>query len=459
MKTLEELKKAKEEALGKMQGLLDTADNEDRDLSEDESSQYENLKAEIGKLDKQIKRKEELADMQSQHRADMDKTSPGKISPSAGADKQSVDDSGKLNVQVDEPEIMKDDSHGFESFDEFAACVYRGSQKTNAVIDDRFKALEAAYGQNTFSGEEGGFLIPPNFSNRLLERAQEKLEIVKLCDKITIGSGNSLTVNGMVDHDKSGTSYRYGGIVVYWVDEAGQITKSNLKFRQVDLKLKKLAALAYATEEELSDANLSFGSRLTRKMGDAIGDELAEALMFGNGVGRPQGAFSSNAAVTVSKEAGQAASTIVAENIDNMYARVWPKSHPNLRWFYNQECHPQLRQMSIDVGTGGVMAFIPPGGMSATPYATINGKPAYITDHCEALGTAGDIVCADWGQYLLLMKGTIRTAMSMHLRFDYDEVAFKAVFRVDGQPAWDRALTPRKGSNTLSPFLKLQTRS
>jgi hypothetical protein len=53
----------------------------------------------------------------------------------------------------------------------------------------------------------------------------------------------------------------------------------------------------------------------------------------------------------------------------------------------------------------------------------------------------------------------MQRAVSVHVRFLYDEQVFKFTYRVDGQPIWSSALTPFKGSNTLSPFVALQTRA
>jgi len=35
------------------------------------------------------------------------------------------------------------------------------------------------------------------------------------------------------------------------------------------------------------------------------------------------------------------------------------------------------------------------------------------------------------------------------------ELLFRFVVRVDGQPTWNAALTPYRGSNTVSPFIVL----
>ena len=366
-----------------------------------------------------------------------------------------------FHVEVgDDNTVDNDPKQGFEDFGEYTKSVIVSSKKGNQV-DERLVKIEAkaAQGNNTLSGADGGFLIPPEFSNRLIERQTDQFSVLQHCDKITMSS-NSLTINGCSDHDKNGTSTRYGGLVVYWVAEADQITKSSLKFRKVTLTPHKLGALVYVTEEEMSDSAINFGQRLSMKASEAINDEINEAVMFGTGVGKPMGAFGSAACVSQAKETGQAADTIVAENIINMNSIIWDQSAARGFWYYNPECLPQLETMALSVGTAGVPAYWPAGGLTANAPAMIKGRPAFRTDHMLALGDAGDIGFADWGQYLLATRGTVNTAMSTHLRFDYDEVAFKFTFRVDGRPSWDTTLRPRKGVSTrrVAPFVKLATR-
>jgi len=47
----------------------------------------------------------------------------------------------------------------------------------------------------------------------------------------------------------------------------------------------------------------------------------------------------------------------------------------------------------------------------------------------------------------------------MHLSFNTDETAFRAVMRNDGQPWWKSTLTPKFDTNTLSPFVTLNDKS
>jgi HK97 family phage major capsid protein len=142
-----------------------------------------------------------------------------------------------------------------------------------------------------------------------------------------------------------------------------------------------------------------------------------------------------------------------------MYARMYDKT--NAIWMANDDTFQQLASMSLSVGTGGVPVWLPANGASGKPYDTLMGKPLVWTEHCQTLGTKGDIYFVDWTQYLVGQKsgGQVAFASSIHLKFDYDQTAFRFVFRVDGTPWWPAALTGRYSSVTLSPYVALNTRS
>jgi HK97 family phage major capsid protein len=102
--------------------------------------------------------------------------------------------------------------------------------------------------------------------------------------------------------------------------------------------------------------------------------------------------------------------------------------------------------------------YIGPGGLSGSPYATLYGRPVIPVEYCQTLGTKGDIVLVDLSQYMVIDKGGLQSAQSMHVRFLNDEQTFRWTIRNDGQPIWNAPLTPFKGSNTLSPFICVETR-
>jgi HK97 family phage major capsid protein len=115
--------------------------------------------------------------------------------------------------------------------------------------------------------------------------------------------------------------------------------------------------------------------------------------------------------------------------------------------------------MALVVGTTGVPVYLPAGGLSASPYGSLYGRPVIPIEQAKTAGTVGDIVLADFSQYKLIEKGGLKQDSSMHVRYIYDEQLFRFVKRMNGRSKWSNALTPANGSNTLSPFVALATRS
>lgn len=316
----------------------------------------------------------------------------------------------------------------------------------------------AASGLNEGLPAEGGFLVGTDFIGGLIQRVYDNAAIAGRCQKVTIsGASNSMKMNGVNETSRAAGS-RYGGVLGYWIAEAGSPTASKPAFRQIELMLKKLGVLAYATDELIADA-AALESIVSACVVGELDFMLQDSIINGNGAGKPLGILSSPCLVTVTKETGQEADTVVFQNISKMWARMWAPSRGNSVWLINQELEPQLDQLALPVGTGGVPAYMPPGGLADSPYGRLKGRPVIPIEQAAAIGDAGDIILADFSQYLLADKGGVQAASSMHVNFATDEMVYRFIYRVDGQPTWNSALTPFKGtSSTLSPFVTLGAR-
>jgi HK97 family phage major capsid protein len=273
------------------------------------------------------------------------------------------------------------------------------------------------------------------------------------------GNANSMKINGVDETSRAST--RSGGIVGYWKAEAAAGVATKPKFREIELNLKKLIGLCYATDELLADA-AALEAFIRQAFVAEFGFLLDDAIINGTGAGQPLGILNSGCLVSVAKEAGQTAATVIAENIMNMRSRLFASSRANSVWLINQNIEPQLHSMSLSVGTGGVPVYMPAGGLSNLPYDTLYGRPVLPIEQCATLGTVGDIILADLTNgYILADKGGIQSDVSIHVQFLYDESVFRFIMRVDGQPVRASALTPYKGgaSYTQSHFVALATRS
>ncbi len=227
----------------------------------------------------------------------------------------------------------------------------------------------------------------------------------------------------------------------------------------MELSLKKLIGLCYATDELLQDAS-ALESVIMQGFSEEFGFLLDEALINGTGAGQPLGILTSPALVSVTRSVTL---RVFSEDVINMWARCWAKSRVNAVWFINQAVEPELHRMNLGgvataLGTGMNLTYMPPGGLSVSPYGTLFGRPVIPIEQCSQLGTVGDIILADMGEYIMIEKGGVQSASSIHVRFVNDETTFRFVIRVDGQPAWNAPLTPYKGTaQTLSPFVALTT--
>lgn len=390
-----------------------------------------------------------VATMERQERmsADLTATPAPKTTPGPKA----VDTPGMTS------RITVRDKDKFGSLGEQMAAIMRAGSP-GGHTDPRL--FNAASGLGETVSSDGGFLVQSDFSSTLLEDVFQTGKLAAMCRKYTISStSNGIKIPGVDETSRAST--RSGGIVSYWIDEAAEKTASKPKFRMIELSLKKLIGLCYATDELMTDAS-ALESYVRGAFASEFGFQVDDAIINGTGAGKPLGILNAGCLVSVAKEAGQKASTVLFENVVKMYSRLFATSRTNAVWLINQNIEPQLFSMSLAVGTGGVPVYMPAGGVSGQPYGTLFGRPVIPIEQAATLGTVGDIMLCDFQNgYVLAEKGGIQTDMSIHVRFVYDESCFRFVLRIDGQPVRQTALTPYKGGAnfTQSHFVSLATRS
>lgn len=350
----------------------------------------------------------------------------------------------------------------FRSLGEQLQAVARASIQPHAPVHPGLLAINewginAITGAGELIGSDGGFLVQTDIANDLTGEVFTEAVLAPLARDRRVGANFNGVKFNVIDETSRATGSRYGGVRAYWTAEGGQKTASKPKLRQEELTLQKLAGLYVATDELLADT-----TALESFVRPAFVSEFAfmvdDAMIRGTGAGMPLGILNADALVSVAKEGGQAADSILYENIVAMFARLSPASVRNARWFTNQGLYAQFPLMIMTIGTGGVPVFLPPGGLTAAPFGTLLGRPIEVIEQASAPGDVGDIILADWQQYVLLRKGDIEQAASIHVYFDTDETAFRWVLRINGRPLRKSARTPYKGSATTSPFVTLAAR-
>lgn len=351
------------------------------------------------------------------------------------------------------PGAKVDSEKLFDSpLDFFRDTWHKNKSAEAAEKQGRLEAIRNAFGSTVPA--DGGFLIPESLRSELLRVA---LETAIVRPRARVIPMDSLTVPFPTIDSTSNASNVYGGVTAYWTEEAGDLVESQAKFGRVKLEAKKLTAYSEVPNELFMDAIVSLQPFINEIFPEAIAWFEDIAFIRGTGVGEPLGFLNSPAAVSVTKETGQAADTIVWENLVKMYSRMLPTSLGRAVWLAHIDTFPELATMALSVGTGGSAIWLNNG--VAGPPMTILGRPVVFTEKAETVGDAGDMNLVDFGYYLIGDRQTMQAETSSHYKFKTDLTAVRFIERVDGRPWIQNAVTPNKGSNTLSPFVKIAARA
>ena len=297
----------------------------------------------------------------------------------------------------------------------------------------------------------GGFLVPTEQSARIHAVSLEN-EIVQPRSHVQPMHSNEIKIPAMVIGDH-GTAL-FGDFTASYVAEAGTISEADPKARAMTLNAKKLTGLIRFSSELNADTPGGM-NQIETLCGKGLGWYRDRAFLKGTGAGEPLGILNADCTIAVEKETGQTADTIVYENLTNMMARMFAGSFSNSVWVAHQTTIPQLLTLSLAIGTGGDR--IPVMTESNGQFKILT-RPVLFTEKTEPLGDKGDIMLADFSQYVVGLRSGMTFDTSIHVHFTTDELLSRIIERHDGQPLWDEALTLEDGSTTVSPFVVLEAR-
>lgn len=452
MKTLQQLRTDLRDTLGQVKEFEDSEFLDDageaRDLTEDEQKSHTTMLAKAESIMKQI---------ETMERSERIKAENAKVIETDGED----DAAGEGGPRFKAPAAPKKEADKFETLGHFLQSVAEAGMNNGTGQRDPRLIWQKAAGANEAIPSEGGFLVQTDHSTELLAMMHDMGDIISRVRNVPVsGSSNGIELP-IVDEKSRQTGSRFGGVRAYWVNEGQAATDSKPAFGKLELKLNKLMAIGYATEELLNDA-----AALQSIMGQAFAEEMTfeteDAYVNGTGSGQPLGFLNGGSLVTVAKEGAQSADTVVVQNVLNIWDRMPTRSRRNAVWLTADSLiEPALFQMTMP--NSNIHIFLPPGQNGATEgnssFGNLLGRPVIPSEYFPTLGDAGDIGLYDLSQYITIDKGGVAQNSSMHVRFLWDEMTFKVTYRVDGQPGWKQAVTTANGASTKSPFVTLAERA
>jgi HK97 family phage major capsid protein len=379
---------------------------------------------------------------------------------------RSIPASSPLTQGGDSPRTTQKEDRGYTLRGPSEPKDYRslyGNRNDFAWTDKESSFFEAVFSGRHHPGlltrgmtegipSDGGFLVPTQLAAQIHAVSLENEIVMPRCFVQPMMS-NAIKIPAMAIGNHSANLY--GGFTASYVGEAGAISTADPKVRNMELNAKKLTGMVRFSAE-LSQDIPGGESQLISICGKGLAWYRDKAFLKGTGAGQPLGILNSGCTISVAKETGQKADTIVYENLVKMVGRLHPACFNNAVWICQVSAIPQLLQLSMAIGMGGA-AY--PVLSEANGTWQILTRPVVFTEKTEKLGDAGDIILADFSQYVVGLRSEMRFDTSIHVHFETDELLGRLIERHDGQPLWESPMTLEDGSTTVSPFVTLAERA
>lgn len=278
-----DLRQKRAKAWEDAKAFLNTHADENGLLNAEDESTYDKMEADITKLGAQIDR------LERQKALDLE-----------------------LSMPVSKPitekpaSAKKDEKTGFAS-DEYKKSFWDFMRTSPASITPALKnALQI--GTDT----EGGYLVPDEFENKLIEALNEQSVFRSIATVIKTASGER----------KIPLVTSYGQAA--WTDEEQLITDSDDTFGQVSLGAHKLATLVKVSDELLYDSAFDLESFIAAQFARRISEKEETAFITGDGSSKPTGILNATNGAQVGITAASATAITSDELIDLYYSLKKP---------------------------------------------------------------------------------------------------------------------------------------
>lgn len=397
------------------QGLQNTADAQGRELSAEEQAAIDNNLSKFEALTNEVERRERIENATQRMNAPLPrKTGPGVIAARRSAE--------------------------FQNSGEYFRAIAAAAQGN---IDPRLITNAAGDYVQEGTNADGGYALVTDARAEILQAIMGPDSLIGRLDNI-FTTGNTITMPTDEDVEWSGV-----GIHSHDISESASYTSSTPVLGQLSITLAKKGTLVYVTEEMLSDV---------ANIGGFVTNKAAKKLTWALNAATFSAMIGAASIKTVAKTGGAGAGSAPdVTNVESMWTGLHTGFRQNAVWLANPNLEATFR--GYTVGSSSFPAYLPPGGLSASPYGMLLGKPVIYTELAAAVGTTGDLLLVDPSSFYGVMKnGGIQNSISTQFKFDLDLTAFKASVRFACKSKLAAVIT-RPDSTTCSNVVALATRA
>lgn len=409
-----------------------------RDLTSEESTAFEGHMAEIERLEASIARIVRLDDADTRAAAVKPAAARGVAPAAAGSAPRSGGD----------PAVRE-----FESLGHFVAAVRFNPNDSRLAAQWNDDVNQAGVDFDPISGEmrmdtgaTGGFAIPPQFREKLLEIDVPGTVPIR-SGAMIIGPDGDAPDAGMtmpsLDQTGNAAGHQFGGVTVSWIAEGAQKPLTDLKLSQVTVDTYEAAGYIIVTDKLLR--NWKGADPMIRKQfRNALLEAGSYANLRGDGTGKPTGIIGHASTIVVQRTT---ANMVKYVDLVAMVAkhRLGGKSF----WLMPQSALPQIMTLQDPSGRYIYVANAHDGFDGL-----LLGYPIKWNPTSPALGTSGDVMLIDPAYYIIKDGSGPFIAASEHVLFTTNKTVIKAFWNEGGKPQLTAPIYDA-GGYQISPFVQL----
>lgn len=382
MNKILELREKRAKAWDEAKNFLDSKCKEGKFISDEDNLTYEKMEQEVVNLGKEIDilERREAIDLEL---------------------------SKAVNRSITDSPFTKQEKTGRAS-DEYKNAFWK-SMRSKSSFEIK-NALEEG------TDSEGGYLVPDEFEQKLVESLEEENIFRKLANVIQTSSGDRKIP---VVATKGTAS---------WVDEEGTIPESDDSFSQVSIGAYKLATLIKVSEELLNDSIFNLESYIATEFGRRIGNKEEESFIVGDGTGKPTGILASSGGGQLGKTTTSTTS-ITFDDIIDLYYSLSSPYRKNASFIMNDSTVKAIRKLKDGSGN-----YIWQPSMTAGVPDTILNCPVYTSTYVPAIAAGNKtVVFGDYSYYWIADRQGRSFKRLNELYAVTGQVGFVASQRVDGK--------------------------
>lgn len=376
-----------DELLEAMRALVSAAEEADEPMSEEDANRYEELERELAVA----RKSQEIAKRMAAY------DSPR----------------NDLGAHVAVPKHDDGLERAFESY------------MRTGVVNQDIMELRA---QSEGTGSQGGFFVPAQFRNKLVERLLAFGGLASAAESITTDGGNPLEWPTLDDTSNEGAIVGENGAPSGGADlSIGQKTLNAHKYMSVGTGGDPLRV----SVELLQDSSFDIQSLVARKLGERIARKQAEHWVNGNGVGQPEGIL--NKAGTATLTGGDA---LTYGDLVEIYHDLDPEYRTNSSWLFSDNVMEFIRTL-VDGDSRPLWAMHNDSISTVPGGATLLGRPVVIDqDMPDLTGSATGDKCIVFGDlresYVIRRVRDVQLVVDPYSRASNGQVQFTAWARADG---------------------------